>query len=94
MLAPRLLSKKGLPKMINTTIITFALCFFAIFGCTSHNIRESTIGNSELVILEPRPNVKLKMMVMEPSKKPIAVLVLFSGGPGMLKLCANENFST
>lgn len=41
---------------------------------------------SELTTLEPRPGVKLKLMVLEPDTKPKGVLVLYAGGVGTLSL--------
>ncbi len=41
---------------------------------------------SELITLEPRPGVKLKLMVLEPDTKPKGVLVLYAGGVGTLSL--------
>jgi hypothetical protein len=41
---------------------------------------------SELATLEPRPGVKLKIMVLEPDTKPKGVLVLYAGGVGTLSL--------
>ena len=44
-----------------------------------------SFAGSELITLEPRPNVKLKVLMIEP-EKPSAVLVLYAGGIGTLDL--------
>jgi hypothetical protein len=44
-----------------------------------------SFAGSEIITLQPRPNVKLKVLVIEP-EKPSAVLVLYAGGVGTLDL--------
>jgi hypothetical protein len=44
-----------------------------------------SFAGSELITLQPRPDVKLKVLVIEP-EKPSAVLVLYAGGIGTLDL--------
>jgi hypothetical protein len=60
-----------------------------------------SFAGQELITIQPRPNVELKVLVIEP-KKPSAVLVLYAGGAGTLDLSSslgiinigkyNENF--
>jgi hypothetical protein len=44
-----------------------------------------SFAGSELITLEPRPDAKLKVLVIEP-EKPSAVLVLYAGGIGTIDL--------
>ena len=44
-----------------------------------------SFAGSELITLQPRPNVKLKVLIIEP-EKPKAVLILYAGGLGKLDL--------
>ncbi|WP_159880172.1 alpha/beta hydrolase [Aquitalea denitrificans] len=43
-------------------------------------------AQEQLLTLQTRPSVTLRMLLLEPAGKPVASLILFTGGDGVLKL--------
>jgi len=53
----------------------------ALLLCWSAHVRAE-----ELITLEPRPGVQLKILVLQPESKPKGVIVAYPGGEGTLRL--------
>jgi predicted esterase len=64
----------------------YSLTLFLLLGCSTLKFENPALSKSELIILEPRPDIKLKIMILEPKQRASKIIILCDGGPGMLLL--------
>ena len=69
-----------------TKSVLYIITFSLLLGCSTINYENHAISKSELIILEPRPGIKLKMMILEPKQRASKIIIICDGGPGMLLL--------
>jgi hypothetical protein len=64
----------------------YSLTLFLLLGCSTLKFENPALSKSELIILEPRPDIKLKIMILEPKQRVSKIIIICDGGPGRLLL--------